>query len=110
MKSVRRSAVTLSVAAFVPLLLLALFYLAFQFQELNREVEYKTLGRARAYIVRLDAKLAEDLGALSVLAGVPSLRSNELEDGRLRAMNAMADFPHWKNIILTDASTREELW
>jgi signal transduction histidine kinase len=110
MKSVRRSAVTLSVAAFVPLLLLALFYMAFQFQELNREVEYKTLGPAGAYVARLDAKLAADLGALSVLAGAPLLRSDEPEDGRMRAMTAMADFPHWKNIILTDASTREELW
>jgi signal transduction histidine kinase len=97
-------------AASVPLLLLAIFYVAFQLREINLASETRTVNRAEAYIAQLDASLAEDLGALAVLAGSQSIRSSDIQEGRNRAIAAMADFPRWKNVILTDATSREEVW
>jgi len=98
------------VAAIVPSLLLGVFYLSIQVQERNRNVEDKTVDRAVSYMALADIQLAAELGALSVLAGSQSFRSGAPDEARSRAIAVANDFPRWKNVILTDASAREEIW
>lgn len=110
MRIAKRSAVTLAVAAFVPLLLLGIFYIASHLQQMQREAEDVTLTRAAAYLGRVDGTLNGDLGALSVLASSQFIRSGALREARERASEVENERPHWKNIILTNATAGEQIW
>lgn len=106
----KRSVIAWLVAAVVPLLLLGIFYVGILLHDKQREAEDKSVDRAGAYLAHVDAKLAGDLGALSVLAGSPSVVSGAPDSARLRAASAAREFPSWKNVILTNVATREIFW
>ncbi len=110
MQAMRRSAIMWSVAALVPLLVLGMLYLSVVLEETNRNFEGKTLNRAAAYLALVDIQLGADLGALSVLAGSQSIRSGNPDEARARAIAVTNDFPRWRNAIITNVSTREEIW
>ncbi len=110
MQLARRTTVALAVAAFAPLLLLALLQLASTLGQMRREAEDKTLSRATAFVARVDGELMSDLGALSVLAGSQYLQTGSWNEARSRALGVMADYPHWENVILTEAATGRQIW
>ena len=106
----RRSAIAWLVAAVVPLLLLGIFYIGVLFQDRQHQTEERSLDRAGSYLERVDSRLAGDLGALTVLAGSRPILSGVADDARSQAILAANEFPSWKNVILTDVSTRESVW
>jgi len=110
MQLVRRSGVIFSIAAFVPLLLLGSFYVASLLQQMNNEAEDKTLSRAVNYLGQVDGKLIADLGVLSLFENAQSFRTGTWNEAREYTVAIIRALPHWKNVILMDALSGEQLW
>lgn len=110
MQLARRTTVSLAVAAFAPLLLLAFLQLASTLAQMRREGESRTLSRAADFVARVDGALMSDLGALSVLASAPYFRTAAWSEARNRAIGVMNDYPQWENAVLTEAATGRQIW
>jgi len=66
--------------------------------------------RVQGLIMAVDAEIKASIAALEILAGVPSLQTDDLTTFRVEAERAVASRRYaWENIVLTDAQTKTTL-
>lgn len=106
----RRTTILLSVAALAPVVVFAATMAAGSFRDQARQTEVLYLAEAREVNARLDGELMADLSALSVLSSSTFISARDWRSARQRALQVMELRGTWRDVFLTDARTRREVW
>lgn len=106
----RRTTILLSLAAVGPVLVFAAMTAAGSFRDQVRQSEALHLAQAREVNARVDGELMANLSALSVLSSITTISARDWRAARQRAIQVMKLRPTWRDMFLTDAKTRLEVW
>lgn len=109
-KPERRTLATLAAAVLLPLVLFAALQAAFSMRGLRRAIEAGASSRAREIEVAIDGRLLADQSALDVLSTSHFLAVHDWAGARDRVGGVQRTRPRWRNVVLTDARTGEEIW
>lgn len=110
LKAEHRTALTLAAAIFLPLLLFAAVQVATVLRDQAREVESQARDRAQKLNAVIDGQLWSDLSALDVMSSSVLIEHQDWPQALNRLTRIEADRPRWKNVILTDLASGQELW
>ncbi|WP_375457594.1 sensor histidine kinase [uncultured Enterovirga sp.] len=91
-------------AALVPLMLLAGFWIRAEFGKGQRDIETLLGARASSLAQQVDADLQQQLSALQALSALPTL-DGSVESFEETAGRMTAVMPHWTTLSLVDAAT-----
>ncbi len=90
-------------AALVPLILFAGFWIRSELSKSQRDVEMFLGARAMALSQRVDAEIDQQFAALRALSALPSLDDN-VEAFRDSARRVTSVMPHWSSLSLIEAA------
>ena len=105
-----RQAIITGLVALAPTIVFAAMVGAARFQDEGADREAAALATAREVNAHVDAELNTALGALSVLATSTGFIERNWRRARARAEGVMREQPDWRDVYLTDAVTRREIW
>jgi PAS domain S-box-containing protein len=106
----RRAIVTIGLAALAPILVLAFMLGAARFQDARTQAESTALAIARETNAHVDAEINRTVSALSVLATSAAFAESDWPRARARAEGVMQTNSDWRDVYLTNAVTRQEIW
>jgi len=101
---------TLAAAIVLPLVLLAAIASAFGLNDQRRQIEADALARANSATARVDGELMAEKSALEVLAVSRAMRNHDWGAVRSQIERVGERRPRWRNVILTDAAARREIF
>ncbi|MFZ2031595.1 MAG: ATP-binding protein [Vitreimonas sp.] len=105
-----RRAIITGLVALAPTIVFAAMVGAARFQEERADREAAALATAREVNAHVDGELDAALGALSVLATSTGFLQRDWTRARVRAEGVMNRNPDWRDVYLTDALARREIW
>jgi signal transduction histidine kinase/FixJ family two-component response regulator len=105
----RSRLLVLAFASLVPVLALCLLLAWILLERETELVRDGALTRNRAVASAVDAKLDGHLAALRALGTLQALEQGDLQAFKDAALRAQAAQPHWRNVLLVDASGRQLL-
>jgi PAS domain S-box-containing protein len=108
--SMRQRAIIIGIVALAPTLVFGAMVGADRFRDERADREAVALGVARELNAHVDAELNGALGALSVLATTAAISEESWPRARARAQAVLRDQPQWRDVYLTDAVSRREVW
>ena len=96
-------------AALVPLIVFAGFWLRSEFGKGQREIDSFLTSRASALSQWLDAEVRQETTALQAIAALPSLDEPTLPDFHVAASRVVASVPQWAFLALIDPSSGRQV-
>ncbi len=105
-----RTLLTLAAALVLPLVIFVALQGAFTMRIQRLAIEQDAAARARQINAEVDGQLWADRSALEVLTTSQFVVSRNWRGAYDRFKGIAADRPRWKNIMLTDAETGQELF
>ncbi len=105
-----RTTIRIAAAAVAPVIVLLAASGAVNLRDQNEARRDQVIGHVRAINASLDRNVEVSLSTLRVLADAPVFLRGDWERARLRVAGVMADHPAWRNVILTDAQNKTEVW
>jgi signal transduction histidine kinase len=99
---------TLAAALVLPLVLFIALASAFTWQAQRRQIESEALERAREVTAQVDAAILYEMSALEVLAEGATITSSDWPAAR-RLQGVAQRRPRWKNAIITNAASGQEI-
>jgi len=110
MLSMPRTTIRIAAAAIAPVVVLLAASGAVNLRDQNEARRDQVIGHVRSINASLDRNVEVSLSTLRVLADAPVFMRGDWERARPRVAGVMADHPAWRNVILTDAQTKTEVW
>ena len=109
-KSEWRVMLMLGAAVLLPLTLFLALQATFSMQAQLRDLQADAAGRAREISARVDGQLWSDRNALEVLAASEFIGGGDWAKAYTQVAWVQRSHPGWRNVILTDVRTRQEVW
>ncbi len=106
----QRSFVLIGAALALPIVLLVVIQLVFGFSLEQENVEARTLDEAAQITELADAQLAAEMAFLEALTTADQLERHDWPQAFSRAREIAALNPHWRNVIVSDLASGEELF
>jgi signal transduction histidine kinase/CheY-like chemotaxis protein len=110
MQAFRRSLITLTLAALLPVVVFVAVQVLYTLKRDSAEIEQATLVRAQEVTQLVDARINADLSALRVLTSSSLAEEPDWREFYERARRALPANPHWFSIIVSDARTGDTLF
>ncbi|MET0984759.1 MAG: response regulator [Steroidobacteraceae bacterium] len=105
MKAFRRSLLALGLAALLPIVVFVAVQVVFTLKRDREDLEAAYLTRTADVMRILDARVEADLNALRVFVSSTFSDTPDWDEFFIRANRVLADNPHWRTILVTDAAT-----
>ena len=104
-----RSNALIAAALALPIVLLVVLQIVFTLEREREDVERFALSRAERVMALADAQVQADVAVMRVLATADALERHDwpLTYARVREVTALN--PHWRNVIIADRSTNEDV-
>lgn len=105
-----RTTIRIASAAIAPVIVLLAASGAVNLRDRNEASRNQVLSSVRSINAEMDRDVLVTQSALRVLADAPVIQRGDWDQARLRTAGVMADHKNWRNVILTDAQTGQEIW
>ena len=105
-----RTTIRIASAAVAPVVVLLAASGAVNLRDRHDASRAEVLSSVRSVNAEMDRDVLVTLSALRVLADAPVFLRRDWELARPRTADVMADHENWRNVILTDAKTKQEIW
>lgn len=106
----QRSFVLIGAALALPIVLLVVIQLVFGFSREREDIEARTLDEAGQITELADARLSGDIAFLEALTTADQFERHEWPVAFARAREIRTMNPHWRNVIVSDLSSGEEIF
>jgi signal transduction histidine kinase len=105
-----RTTIRIASAAIAPVIVLLAASGAVNLRDRNDASRAEVAAAVRGVNALMDRDALVTQSALRVLADAPVFQRMEWPVARVRTAGVMADHKNWRNVILTNAQTGEEIW
>lgn len=106
----RHTLATFVAAVLMPVILFACLQGAAVLKAQRQEIETRAAMRAREINTAIDSRLMVDEAALEVLSTSQFLIDHDWQGARSRIERVRQDRSRWRNVILTDIMSGQEIW
>lgn len=105
----QRSYVLLGAALALPIVVLVILQLMFALDGERQAIEQRTLGQATQIATLSDSQVRSDLAVMRILATAEAMDRRDWPDAYVRAREVTELNRHWRNVIVSDLQTNEQI-
>ncbi len=109
-KAERQTLATFLAAVLMPVILFASLQTASSMRAQRQAIEARAWASAQAINTAVDARLMVDQASLDVLSSSEFLKDHDWTSARRRIEVVQRTRPRWRNVVLTDAVSGDEIW